>query len=593
MVEQLLHPPSITLHTQDDANSQHFSITIADFFVDKIIKLKNLIGIRLAGLVANPLRFDRAHNGDRLCDLEPVTLGEVVKLLNSMPAKSSPLDIVPTVLLKKCSSAFAPVIVYLANLSFSEGKFPSIYKRAQVSPLLKKEGLDPDSPSSYRPISNLNTISKILERLFLERLKKHLFRSENFKIFQSAYRQFHSTETALLRILDGVYHSVDETNVTCLAALDLSAAFDTLEHSTLIDRLQLSFGLDGTTLAWIRSYLTGRSQTVKFDGVCSPSRECSLGVPQGSVLGPMLFTLFIAPVAHVIGLHGVSFHQFADDTQLFISLDPKSPDTSLDALDRCSEDVLEWFTHNGLSLNPTKTEILFMGTRQMINHVKSRTSVQVAGCSITPSDNLKSLGVTLDNNLTFDKHVGNICRSASYHIRALKHIRRSLTLDMAKSVATAIVGSRLDYCNSLLYGVSKKNINKLQSIQNSLARVVTQRRKYDRITPVLIDLHWLPVEQRIRYKISTLVFKIRQSKQPAYLASLINDYVPGRDLRSSEQSKYKLAEPRSKTVLASRRFSSAAPVIWNSIPLTIQSSQSLDSFKSKLKTHLFKLAYAL
>ena len=219
-----------------------------------------------------------------------------------------------------------------------------------------------------------------------------------------------------------------------------------------------------------------------------PRSPCTLGVPQGSVLGPILFTLFIAPIANVIASHGLSFHQFADDTQLFISVDPKSPNNSLDILNICSVDVLNWFTHNGLSLNPSKTEVLIMGTRQMVQHIET-PSVPLAGCDIKRCDVLKSLGVTIDEHLTFDKHVSDICRSTSFHIRALAHVRRSITTDMAKTVASAIVGSKLDYCNSLLYGASAKNIPRLQRIQNNLARVVVRRGKCASITPVLAELH--------------------------------------------------------------------------------------------------------
>jgi hypothetical protein len=392
----------------------------------------------------------------------------------------------------------------------------------------------------------------------------------------------------MLRILDEVYHSIGEKKVTCLAALDLSAAFDTIEHRTLLDRLRVTFGIDGAALKWIQTYLSGRSQTVMFDGVHSPSSPCTLGVPQGSVLGPILFTLFITPVTNVITSHGVSFHQFADDTQLFISVDPKSPNISLDTLNICSQDVLNWFTHNGLSLNPSKTEVLIMGTRQMVHHVET-PSVQLAGCDIKRCENLKSLGITLDDNLSFDKHVSDICKSTSFHIRALAHVRRSLTTDMAKTVACAIVGSKLDYCNSLLYGATDKNISKLQLIQNNLARVVTMRRKYDRITPILKDLHWLPVAKRIEFKICTLVYKVRLNKQPAYLASCLVEYVPPRILRSAAQ--HLLSVPLEKTVIASRRFSVAAPQIWNNIPWCIRNSESLSIFKNKLKTYYFKLAY--
>ena len=165
-----------------------------------------------------------------------------------MPSKSSPLDYLPTTLLKSCSDVFAPIVCTLANLSFSEGRFPTSFKLAQILPLLKKPGTDTDVPANYRPISNLNSLSKILEKLFSSRLKNHVKLSPNLNPFQSAYRQYHSTETALLKILNDVYTSVDGKKITILVSLDLSAAFDTLEHSTLLQRLENTFGVSGQTL---------------------------------------------------------------------------------------------------------------------------------------------------------------------------------------------------------------------------------------------------------------------------------------------------------------------------------------------------------
>ena len=205
-----------------------------------------------------------------LCDctparaFEPVTDSEVRRLLSAMPPKSSPLDVLPCCLLKACADVFTPIIIRLANLSFQTGNFPSSYKRAQVLPLLKKAGLDTSSPANYRPISNLSTVSKVLERLLLARLCPHLLGSINFSQFQSAYRKGHCTETELLEVLDSVYTAADDKKVTVLVGLDLSAAFDTVSHDTLLDRLQREFGVTATALSWIQFFLSNWSQFVKL-----------------------------------------------------------------------------------------------------------------------------------------------------------------------------------------------------------------------------------------------------------------------------------------------------------------------------------------
>src|SRR5664279_1908344 len=191
-----------------------------------------------------------------------------------MPNKSSPRDILPTSLLKSCSDIFAPIIAHLANLSFTQGSFPSMFKTAQVLPLLKKPGLDRSLPSNYRPISNLNTISKVIERLVQDRLKPHLTSSSNFNAMQSAYRSGHSTETALLRLLNGFYNAIDNKQFTTLICLDISAAFDTINHATLLQRLSNEFGVSGMALNWLSSYLSDRQQYVKLGRHRSSTVRC-------------------------------------------------------------------------------------------------------------------------------------------------------------------------------------------------------------------------------------------------------------------------------------------------------------------------------
>ena len=192
--------------------------------------------------------------------------------------------------------------------------------------------------------------------------------------------------------------------------------------------------------------------------------------------------------------------------------------------------------------------------------------------------------------MSFDKQVSETCKACFFHIRALRHIRASLTTEASKTIAAAIVGSRLDFCNSLLAGTSVSNLTHLQLVQNTLARVVVQKPRFCRITPVLSDLHWLPVHHRISFKIATITFKVLQFQQPSYLATLIPRYVPMRALRSS--SSLSICVPPRKTTMAnSKSFSSVASNIWNALPNHLSSIPTLPAFRRALKHHLFLLAY--
>ena len=531
--------------------------------------------------------MDPSFTGSALMDhLQPVTKAEVLSLLQSLPPKSSQIDFIPTSLLKSCSDVFSDIICTLANLSFQQGCFPSSFKQAMVTPLLKRPDLDPSLSANYRPISNLNNFSKILEKLFLARLQPHVTACQNFNPLQSAYRPMHSTETALLFTLDHIYRAADQGLTSVLVALDLSAAFDTIDHHTLASRLYTSFGIRGTVIDWISSYLSGREQCIAVGQARSAFASISTGVPQGSVLGPMLFTLYISPIGHIVNSWGIQHQQYADDTQLFVSLQGHQQLTQLES---CLSELHSWFCINGLALNPDKSDSIHFATAQRARFTDPVVHVNVAGTTVPTSDSITTLGVQLDNRLSLNQHVKSLCRSCNFHIRSLRHIRSSLTDDMAKSIATALVSSRIDYCNSLLYGTSGANIDRIQRVQNSLARVVSNcyhNRSSDQpvsSAKLLNNLHWLPVKHRIDFKIATLTYKLLSSNQPTYLSELISTYTPARDLRSGQQ--FKLNKPFVSTNFGARAFSVAAPTIWDSLPASVKLSPSISSFKRHLKTY--------
>ena len=302
IAKEVLHSTR-SVHERSTDELKQLCLKFAVYFVDKICSLKASIAATLARL--NFTTFsDRVYFGEPFESVANVS----VNLITSMPSKSSSVDFIPTSLLKLCPSVFSEIIARLANLSFSDGIFPTMFKSAAVTPLLKKPSLDPDNPANYRPISNLNNISKIIERLFRSRFYPHVTSSPNFNHLQSAYRPHHSTETALLQTFNDIFCSADSSQPTLLVSLDLSAAFDTIDHSTLLSRLSTSFGVSGAALAWLTSYLTNRAQTVHIGSVSSEPSICLSGVPRGSVLVPILFSLYIPPIGQIVSDFGIS-HQ--------------------------------------------------------------------------------------------------------------------------------------------------------------------------------------------------------------------------------------------------------------------------------------------
>ena len=349
-------------------------------------------------------------------------------------------------------------------------------------------------------------------------------------------------------------------------------------------RLESTFGI---ALLWLRSYLGRRSQFVRVGDQRSTTARCEYGVPQGSVLGPLLFAIYVAPIANVIADHGVSHAQYADDTQLYIALRKES---DLSTISECFIAMHKWFAVNGLSLNPDKSEAITIGTGRRLKLESTTDTIVLGDTSIHLAKSVKSLGVTIDNTLSFDEHVANVCKAAHFHMRALRHIRKCIDDDTAKTIASSVIGARLDYCNLVLYGASNANIDKLQRVQNSLARIVKRVRRYDHITPALIELHWLPIRSRIQYKVALLTFKTMSTNRPSYLAELLSVHRPARELRSVQRCQLQVGICR--TVFGSRAFRHAAATVWNSLPIELaNTSLSLPTFKKHLKTHLYKQSF--
>ena len=246
---------------------------------------------------------------------QPATVVEITKIITHLPNKQCDSDPMPTFLLKKCLSVLAPTITKIINLSLSTGEFPSNFKQSIITPLIKKPSLDKENLSNYRPISNLSFLSKLTERVVKNRLEQHLTKNSLYNLHQSAYTRFHSTETALLSVYDSLVQATAKQQVSCLCLLDLSAAFDTIDHTILLHRLATWFGITDVALSWFRSYLLSHTSIVAASGFKSSSFSASCGVPQGSVLGPLLFIMYTTPLGSLISNSPVSHHLYTDDTQ--------------------------------------------------------------------------------------------------------------------------------------------------------------------------------------------------------------------------------------------------------------------------------------
>ena len=293
----------------------------------------------------------------------------------------------------------------------------------------------------------------------------------------------------LLKIHNDILSSMDDGRVTALPLLDLSAAFDTIDHTILLRRLSNWFWVSGKALDWFKSYLTGRSQRIKLGNCLSSRSYLSVGVLQGSVLGPLLFTLYTTPLSSLISGHAIPHHLYADDSQLYISFSSGNTAAALNGLQLCLASVQSWMSTNKLKLNPDKIEFLPIGNEQQRSKYLSKFPIELSGVETYPANSARNVGVIFDKNFNFRSHISAICSSCIYHIRDLRRIRRHLDLESAKSFANALVSSCLDYCNSVLSGTAETDLTKLQRILNCLPRVVTKSPPFTRSVPLLRFLH--------------------------------------------------------------------------------------------------------
>ena len=358
-------------------------------------------------------------------------------------------------------------------------------------------------------------------------------------------------------------------------------------ESYLQDRSQ-----KGTALAWFESYLQDRSQKVVIGDVASANVSLTYGVPQGSVLGPILFTIYTLPLGNIARNHGLKIHMYADDDQLYIFFEARSQDAAADAISQveaCVSEIRSWMAANKLKLNDEKTEVIILCSRQYINKVQI-SNVKVGDTSLIPSECVRNLGVLVDRTISMEEQAKAVSKAAFYQLRNIASVKSCLPISSIEKLIHAFITARLDYCNSLLHGASSAVLQRIQRVQNAAGRLLTGAKKFEHITPILRSLHWLPVRYRIDYKILLITFKSLNGIAPTYLTDLMDRYQPCRTLRSATRNLLYVPKARLATY-GDRAFSVAAPRLWNSLPEDIRSATTLEAFKTLLKPHLFSKAF--
>ena len=538
------------------------------------------------------------YKGEKWETFKPINEEMLRSVLSDLNTKECEADPIPAKLLLQCIDEVKTILLFIINQSLQAGIFPSAAKSAIVRPAVKDYKSDLNSYKNYRPISNLPFLSKILEKCVQQQLTDHLEVNNLHAEKQSGYRINRSCETATLAVYNDLLCISDARTKVIMLMLDLSAAFDTVCHETLLKKLHKNFGLAGNVLRWFQSYLDGRSFSVIINKSRSGNCILKIGVPQGSILGPILFILYTKELNYIANKHGFNIHLYADDTQMYLEFNPLFEDVSKfeEKIVQCMNDIKNWMLANKLKLNPDKTEVLTVQSRNNFNSW-SLDSLHISAKEepISPSSVVKSLGVKFDSFLNFEHHINAIVQECNMHLRNLWVIGSKLSFELKRQLIHCLIFSRLDYCNGVLYGLPDVALKKLQKIQNSCARFLFGPgviRKWDSVTPFLKDAHFLPVKQRIEFKLGLMVFKCVNNMAPQYLSECIKvKNEPVKSLRGHEDYFLLDVPPVPNLKRTERSFTYCAPEVWNRLPYELRSCPNVALFKNKLKTFLFIKAF--
>jgi hypothetical protein len=568
-------------------NDTDIATEFNSYFVKKIERIRSDINQSFDSYmppVPTTTNTTQSSNHSKLTEFDPCTENEVKTLLASN-CKTSICDILPTSMLSYCIDDITPFLTRLVNVSLLTGNIDNL-KDAHVRPILKNTNADPDLYQSYRPISNLPFISKLIEKIVLSRLNIHMYHNNLLNHSQFGYKKQHSCEFLLLKLLNDLCVNIDNKNGAVVVMCDMSAAFDTVDHSILLNILSDHFAVSGIALRWFESFLTGRTQRVVVNESVSSSTNLSYGVPQGSVLGPVLFNIYTHSLSNVFSNFNYNSLSYADDTSGYFAFTVECQNEINSSINICMNSVKSWMNYHFLKLNEEKTQIITFGNKilhqQFVLDKISFICNNGVLSDLVLSEKVKYLGVILDKHLSLSAQINSVCSSCNYYMKKISSIRPFIGQSECESLVHGVITSRLDYCNALYFSLPQSLLSKLQRVQNTAARLVLQKRKRDSISLCLSQLHWLDVEKRIAFKVLTIMFKCANDSAPNLVTDLISPCTS-----FSRNSLYTFNILFNRSNYGRRAFSYYAPRLWNCLPITIRCASSIALFKSMLKTYLF------
>lgn len=518
--------------------------------------------------VTNPTeRTDSPFN----FELQPLSTEFILHQLNQIKTnKAIGLDKISARLLRESAHVIAPSLRYIINLSFASGRFPQSWKNAKVVALFKQG--DKKEKDNYRPISVLPTISKIIERAVHIQLYHYLEINKLLDINQFGFRHGRSTTLAVSQFTDEILGNMENGSISGIVYIDLKKAFDTVDHVIMLQKLK-AFGVRSIHLAWFDSYLSSRRQSTVVGQAMSSVRKVSVGVPQGSILGPLLFAVYVSELSNCLKNTNVTL--FADDTAFYCS--SKSPIELQRLLNEDLYRLAQWLAGHKLTLNISKSKFMLIGGSKKIKSF-GQVSLNINDMVVDRVKSFKYLGIVIHENLCWADHVDYVCKKVRKRLGILRRIKHLLPKHTRELYVKTLVFPVLDY-GDIIWG-DKGNetlMNRIQILQNFAAKLILDRPKYSSATEALIELNWNTLSERRR--LHRLIFCYKG------LHGLIDwnfNFVSFADIHNyNTRFKNNLCKPHSYRTWGQYRFTVHCIDEWNNLPEHVR-QQPFGLFKKSI-----------